>query len=285
MQFQLEGQVEEGTAVGLCYDENGAAYFEAYADGNDLWFSLIEMDANNMPDYERAQELMFTKVGGESAPAAGRQPSTQATPGGATGQGQASGTGAAGFAAAGGNLSGASTTASDPAVRGSSHNGRPGKLFKHPVGFSFWYPDSWQAIEQEGFLQLVPPDPGSTPEGPTEIYGVTGESVAEEGIFSPEDPRVVQYLDEQVRSISPYVRRTGNVSTINMSQGQGAVLNWEGQSPRGDQVHARAFVSIIRQHGVALIGIGFADRLAARDADLRQMVSSFGFGASVETYG
>ena len=41
-------------------------------------------------------------------------------------------------------------------------------------------------------------------------------------------------------------------------------------------VRARAFVNIIRDNGVALLAIGFKDRLEARDTDLRQMFASFG---------
>jgi hypothetical protein len=64
-----------------------------------------------------------------------------------------------------------------------------------------------------------------------------------------------------------------------MSHGHGVELNWEGTSPRGDLVHARAFVTIMMDRGISLIGIGFKDLLRARDEDLRRIFSSFGFGA------
>lgn len=160
-----------------------------------------------------------------------------------------------------------------------SFRGRSGGTYRHPAGFTFWCPAGWSAKITEEVLQLVPPNPGTSPEGPTEIYIVAGESVAGEGIFSPQDPRVVEYIDQQVRSVSPYLILKGAAVPVSMGHGHGVELNWEGTSPRGDLVRARAFVTIVMEHGISLIGIGFKDLLQARDADLRQMFSSFGFGA------
>lgn len=60
--YAIEGQVEEGIATGVCYDEYSGVYFEAYAEGNELVLSLIEPDEFNMPDYNTAQYLSFTKT-------------------------------------------------------------------------------------------------------------------------------------------------------------------------------------------------------------------------------
>jgi len=66
-QFQVEGMVEEGVGVGMCYGEEGGLFFEASPEGEQLAFALIEPDANNMPDYSRAQQLVFTRQGGSAA--------------------------------------------------------------------------------------------------------------------------------------------------------------------------------------------------------------------------
>ena len=63
-QLQLEGQVKEDAAVGLCYDSQGKAYFEAHQKGNKLMLALIESNANNMPDYNKVQQLILTKQEG-----------------------------------------------------------------------------------------------------------------------------------------------------------------------------------------------------------------------------
>ncbi len=63
--FQIQGEVSEGTAMGVCTSADGAVFFEAYLDGTDLTFSMIEPDQNNMPDYNQVQYLAFTKSAGQ----------------------------------------------------------------------------------------------------------------------------------------------------------------------------------------------------------------------------
>jgi len=60
-QFALEGMVSEGVAAGACSGSEGYLYFEAYLDGEDLTFSLIEPDEFNMPVYETAQYFVFRR--------------------------------------------------------------------------------------------------------------------------------------------------------------------------------------------------------------------------------
>ena len=165
-------------------------------------------------------------------------------------------------------------------VGGASLVRREGKTYHHAVGFSFWYPTGWTVKENEDLIQLVPPNPGSTAEGPNELYFVSAESVAEEGIQRPDDPRIAEYLDMQVQSLSPLLKRAGQVSFIDMAEGKGAVLSWEAGTTQGSVVSAQAFVSIIKEHVVVLIGIGLKDRLEARNSDLRQIFASFGSGAA-----
>jgi hypothetical protein len=115
-------------------------------------------------------------------------------------------------------------------------------------------------------------------EGPTEFYVIFGESVEQEGIRRPDDPGVIQYLDGQVRSVIPAMRRTGSPTAVSMVKGTGALMDWEGKNQRGETVRARAYACIINGFGVALVGVGLEERLEARDGDLRQMFSTFGFG-------
>jgi len=242
--FQIEGQVEEGAAVGICYNDEGGAFFEAYAEGDDLWFSLIDVDANNMPDYDSVQDFQLIRV--QQNQVRENQATSRSTPR----QGAA---------------------VSSPARQGS-------QSYRHPIGFSFRYPDSWSTQVQGEALQLIPPDAGSSPDGPTEIYAVAGQSVAGLGVSSPDDPQVLQYLDQEIRALSPFVTRQGGATPIPMQQGQGCVFTWEGKSPRGDVIYARAFVSIMNEYGLTLIAIGFKDLVQRRDSELRQIFATFGFG-------
>ncbi|MCK4871827.1 MAG: hypothetical protein KAS72_03785 [Phycisphaerales bacterium] len=153
-----------------------------------------------------------------------------------------------------------------------------GKTYRHVIGFSFWYPESWNLREHDDFLQLVPPGEKTSPQGPEEIYVIFGESVAQEGIQRADDPRVAQYFDEVVRSFGLPLTRSGSPTPVSMAQGQGVLLEWTGQSPEGIALIARAYISIINEYGVALLTLGAREHVDARDAELRRMFASFGFG-------
>jgi hypothetical protein len=62
-QFQVEGKVQDGAGLGVCRSQEGGSYFEAHPKGGQLLFALIEPGPNNMPDYSRTKELLFTRAG------------------------------------------------------------------------------------------------------------------------------------------------------------------------------------------------------------------------------
>lgn len=155
---------------------------------------------------------------------------------------------------------------------------KKGKVYRHPVGFSFWYPGNWSIQEHEGFLQLVPADAGRVAEGPTELFFVGAEDVSLDGIQSPTDPRVVQYLDQQVRSLSPLLQRVGEPQAVKMSAGQGVLFRWGGKSPRGEAVDACAYTSILKNHAAVLLAVGFQERIKMREPEMSRIFASFGFG-------
>lgn len=155
---------------------------------------------------------------------------------------------------------------------------KKGKVYRHPVGFSFWYPGNWSIQEHEGFLQLVPADAGRVAEGPTELFFVGAEDVSLDGIQSPTDTRVVQYLDQQVRSLSPLLQRVGEPQPVKMSAGQGVLFRWKGKSPRGDAVDAYAYTSILKNHAAVLLAVGFQERIKMREPEMARIFASFGFG-------
>jgi len=156
--------------------------------------------------------------------------------------------------------------------------GRKGRMYRHVIGFEFWYPEGWKVTRQGELLQLIPPDAAMSPEGPKEIYLIGGESVAEDGITRPDDPRVASYFDAQMRSLAPFLERAGEPKLLKTPFGQGIVMVWEGKSPKGDVIRARVLACIMKQSGISLITLGFKDIVAKRDALTRQIFDSFGFG-------
>ena len=156
-----------------------------------------------------------------------------------------------------------------------------GKTYRHVIGFTFWHPADWTVKEHEEMLQLVPPNASTTANGePTEVYLILGDnSAGDEGIASPQDPRVTQFMDQAVAQLSPALKRTGAPAPMATATGNGVVMNWQGESPRGGTVCARAYVCLIKNYGVALVALCFQDRLAAREAELQRIFTSFAFGA------
>ena len=81
--FSLQGLVDEGAAAGVISGSEGSLFFEAYVDGNDLTLSLIEPDQFNMPNYDSAEYLVFSRNNQQpqlhQAPVALQTPSNRQT--------------------------------------------------------------------------------------------------------------------------------------------------------------------------------------------------------------
>jgi hypothetical protein len=262
-QYAVEAVEEDGVIMGACYDEQSLVYLEASLQGNTLLVTMIDPDYEGEPDYNTARELTFTKsgVGGvskpvepESVPASvSVQRTNPAVP-------------------TPSDVAGTVDDLPPPAPRQS------GKTYKHPIGFSFWYPPTWSITTEDDVLRLMPPNPVSTSDGPSEFYFISAESVANEGISDAADPRVASYIDMQVNAVLPGLSRTDPPRPVTLAKGTGVRLDWKAQSLKGEPILARAYVSILRDHGVALSAIAVGDLLQKRNADLLQMFQSFGFG-------
>jgi hypothetical protein len=69
--FQVKGSFEgNGVATGTCTTQQGGVYFEAYIEGNEMTFSLVEPGADGQPDYDKARYLVFNRAGAVPAAAA-----------------------------------------------------------------------------------------------------------------------------------------------------------------------------------------------------------------------
>jgi hypothetical protein len=178
---------------------------------------------------------------------------------------------------------GAVPTTGDPAATPPAPADKhAGKTYRHPTGVSFWYPADWLVQELEGVVQLVPPGAGQTAET-YEAYFVTGERVAEEGITRADDPRVIQYLDEQMAGLGMQVgvlfQRSGQPRAIaaGPGAGQGVRLDWKAESAAGP-LQAYAMAVILGEYGLVLAAVGVKDLAAKRDPDALRIFTSFGVG-------
>lgn len=155
-----------------------------------------------------------------------------------------------------------------------------GKSYRHAIGFTFWHPSDWTVKEQEEMLQLIPPNPSKTASGdPTEIFLIIGDNTAgDEGITSADDPRVAQFMDQAVAQLAPFLQRSAAPASLVTATGKGVVMNWQGNSPSGGLVCARAYISVIKDSGISLVALCLRDRLQARETELQRIFTSFAFG-------
>jgi len=72
-QYQLEGILEEGIAVGAIYNDQGGVFFEAQLQGAELLLTMIEPGPDKQPDYSKMQDLVLTRHGAT----AGAEPQRQ----------------------------------------------------------------------------------------------------------------------------------------------------------------------------------------------------------------
>ena len=153
-----------------------------------------------------------------------------------------------------------------------------GNLYNHPIGFTFWYPRGWKVLEgKDGGLRLLPPGDKPSDPRPGRFVFVIGDSVKGQGISGPSDPRVGAFLDRAVTSMLP-LERVGGVKVVEAARGGGAEYNWSGKNLQGKTILARAFSVIIEDFGVALVIVGFEDKVRALDGPARKIFASFGFG-------
>src|SRR5438046_2489078 len=135
-----------------------------------------------------------------------------------------------------------------------------GELFRHPTGVTLRLPPSWRAQESPLGVQLVPPDPGSSPQGPTELYLVSGQPAP--GIERADDPRVIGFLDQSTMASFPFLRREAAPEPLD---GGALRLRYAGRNPmNGLDVIAVTLVRVLRGHAIAVVALGDRARVTPR---------------------
>lgn len=154
------------------------------------------------------------------------------------------------------------------------------KTYRNPVGIMFRYPDSWKMTDINGLLLLVPPD-AEAPAGniPSEIYSVVGMPAP--GVSRVDDPRLIQMADGMAAQMFPYMRRSGNGEAASVGGTNGLIVTYEGNNPTtGKPSRIRSYALIYKGFLLQIQAWGDRDKVAARDAVLRQVFASFKPGPS-----
>ncbi|HWR11323.1 MAG TPA: hypothetical protein VN445_05855 [Rectinemataceae bacterium] len=155
-----------------------------------------------------------------------------------------------------------------------------GSTWRHPIGFSFWYPSTFTLKEAEGSVQLVPVSLGDqTSNKLPELYFLTAESIRGSGIVSPFDVRVIGYLDNLVTTkISPYLARKAQPASVPMAGGEGLFVEWQAAGQGDTTVVARIYATVLGEFGVFLVAVGDAQALEGRGEDLTAVLRSITLG-------
>lgn len=153
-----------------------------------------------------------------------------------------------------------------------------GNVYRHPTGLTFWYPQSWRLQELDEALQLVPNDVVTTQEGPSELYFVSGESIAGSGITRADDPQVIGYVDQQVRSVLPQLHLSGDREYVQLMGTQGVVFRWAGSNNVGKPIESRAYIVISKGVALVLSAIAYKGLIDKRTASLKKVFTPFVLG-------
>jgi len=150
-----------------------------------------------------------------------------------------------------------------------------GNVYHHPTGLTFWYPQSWRLQELDEALQLVPDDVVATDEGHSELYFVSGESLSGSGISRADDPQVISYVDQQVRSVLPDLQLSGEREYLKLMGTQGVVFRWAGNNNAGKPIEGRAYIVIAKDYALILSAIAYKGLIDKRTASLKKVFTSF----------
>jgi len=147
---------------------------------------------------------------------------------------------------------------------------RNGKEYQHASGGKFRYPADWELTVGEEGLRLTPPDAAAN-----EFYLILGEPA--QGATDPATPEILAYLDSQVTGVFPTLKRAGKVETGAAGGGKAAIITWDGKH-EGADYRVRSFTTIMKGFGVSLVAAGPKAKVEARDAQLREIFQTFGWG-------
>lgn len=298
LNLTLKGFPTEGGAfLGAANDAEGefASYFLVSREGNQVFFDIIEANEDGDPDMnqknritfaagpagsggasapakagpslERARQLALGNKAGSAAKAPAAKPRPAARPAAAQPKTKSAAKPARQVNANAGRL---------PAG-GPSAGGANWKTFRHATGLSMRYPANWKLERQEGFAFLIPPDQGKDASGPLEAYIVAGQG--SEGVQSIEDPRVIDYLDQQMAGFAPFLQRQGEPERIQAATSPGIVASWSGTNPNGKLINAQVYATIVKGFSMSLITVGEPARLKKRNNIVRSVFASFAAGS------
>ncbi len=239
--INLTGTVDGNSASGNVSIMGEKAPFKATLSGKTIKIKVADVDDNGKPNWDDADEMEFTSDS-EAAPANDEQGSAEPI----------------------------KPSKSNNGVTPAASLTTTGKEYTHSSGGKFRYPANWTVTEAEGGVRLTPPDATEN-----EVYLITGESA--EGATDPASKEVAEYVNSSLQAAIPNAQRSGGIGSAPAGNGKGAVYTWTADS-NGTKLEIKAFVTILKGFGVAVVGIAPPDIMKKREPVLRSIFYSLGWG-------
>jgi hypothetical protein len=153
-----------------------------------------------------------------------------------------------------------------------------GRLYTHPLGYRFRYPERW-TLQPAGddVLALVPPDAKRLEQGLAELYLALGAPA--DGVGAPDDPALLARVDQLVRSSFPFLSRQGETVTGRHGGRPSATVTWAGKSPVLGDCRAVMWITILKDAALGLAAIGPGADVEARRPVLEAIFSTFHYEA------
>jgi len=163
-----------------------------------------------------------------------------------------------------------------PAVPGTTRSAPKTKAFRHPLGFEFQHPETWQVQSNNEGIVVIPAGVERDAGGqPMELFLISAESAEE--VERPDQPEVLAFFDQSLAQMFPKMKRTAKPNALACLLGPGAVLRYTGKTPANIEGHADIYVTLHKGMGVYMLHLGRTEQVERHNADARHMFSTFGW--------
>lgn len=155
-----------------------------------------------------------------------------------------------------------------------------GQFYQTSHGVRFWYPAGWTIKDDNNKLQLIPENPLSIADAPTEYYVINVQKIGGNQLQNLNSPVIQQYIQTQIKSISAILKPKGSPDSIAAQSGPGLVYNWESDILQGLGITltAKTYVGYSNNCLTTLIGFGPKELVQAREQQLNHVFTSIASG-------
>lgn len=147
------------------------------------------------------------------------------------------------------------------------------KTHRHPSGYFFSLPETWQITEnQMGMILLADDAPRDAQGNPLEL--MIASAVPAPNLTDPMDPQIGVFFDNEYRTYFPDFTRKPEVIETTNALGKTAIYTYTGPLPGGEVGLHHIYVTLHDNIGVYLIHLGKEDAVLKRQKTVEQLWKS-----------